>query len=121
MSAGARDVPRRAGAAAQLRRWCLSRSPAAESFARDSLQLLDGGLEKITTAQTVVGARLNWIDLMSERRDETSERVAAERAEVGGADIATTISRLQETLTVLEASQASFVRLSNLSLFSMLR
>ena len=39
----------------------------------------------------------------------------------GGADIAVAMSRLQETLTVLEASQASFVRLANLNLFSMLR
>jgi flagellar hook-associated protein 3 FlgL len=31
------------------------------------------------------------------------------------------MTRLQETLTVLEATQASFVKLSNLSLFSMLR
>lgn len=98
-----------------------SGDPAAGTFAQDSLGLLDTGLEKITTAQTVVGARLNWVDLMSERRSETAERVASERADVGGADIAVTISRLQETLTVLEASQASFVRLSNLSLFSILR
>ena len=42
-------------------------------------------------------------------------------ADVGGADIAVTMTRLQETLTILEASQASFVRLANLSLFSMLR
>lgn len=98
-----------------------SGDPAGASISRDSLELLDGGLEKITTAQTVVGARLNWIDLMSDRRAESGERVAAERSEVGGADIAVSISRLQETLTVLEASQASFVRLSNLSLFSLLR
>jgi flagellar hook-associated protein 3 FlgL len=95
--------------------------PAGGDFARDSLALLDGGLEKITTAQTVVGARLTWIDLMAERRETMGERVASERADVGGADIAVTMSRLQETLTVLEASQASFVRLSNLSLFSILR
>lgn len=98
-----------------------SGDPVASAFAQDSLSLLDAGLEKVTTAQTVVGARLNWVDLMAERRIETSERVADERAEVGGADIAVTLSRLQETLTVLEASQASFVRLSNLSLFSILR
>ena len=47
--------------------------------------------------------------------------IAEERADVGGADIAVTMTRLQETLTILEASQASFVRLANLSLFSMLR
>lgn len=95
--------------------------PAGAGFAQDSLDLLDGGLEKITTAQTVVGSRLNWIDLMAERREVMGERVASERADVGGADIAVTMSRLQETLTVLEASQASFVKLSNLSLFSILR
>ncbi len=93
---------------------------AAETAAA-SLADLDAGLEKVTTAQTVVGARLNWIDLMTERREANAERVADERSNVGGADIAVTMSRLQETLTVLEASQASFVRLANLSLFSMLR
>ncbi|MBX7481908.1 flagellar hook-associated protein FlgL [Qipengyuania qiaonensis] len=82
---------------------------------------LDTGLEKVTTAQTVIGSRLNWIDLMSERRENNAERIADERSDVGGADIAITMTRLQETLTVLEASQASFVRLANLSLFSMLR
>lgn len=98
-----------------------SGDPAAGALAQDSLQLLDSGLEKITTAQTVVGARLNWVDLMADRREDTGERVAAERADVGGADIAVTVSRLKETLTVLEASQASFARLSELSLFSFLR
>lgn len=93
----------------------------AGAFAQASLDLLDAGLEKVTTAQTVVGARLNWIDLNAGRRADAGERRAAERAEVGGADIAVTMTRLQETLTVLEASQASFVRLANLSLFSLLR
>jgi flagellar hook-associated protein 3 FlgL len=44
-----------------------------------------------------------------------------ERETIGGADLATTITRLQEVMTVLEASQASFVKLSGLSLFTMLR
>jgi flagellar hook-associated protein 3 FlgL len=82
---------------------------------------LEVGLERVTTTQSVVGSRLNWVDLVSERRESNAEQIAQERADVGGADIALTMSRLQETLTVLEASQASFVRLSNLSLFSLLR
>tara|TARA_R110002072_G_scaffold292544_2_gene461337 strand:- start:63221 stop:64132 length:912 start_codon:yes stop_codon:yes gene_type:complete len=94
---------------------------AASQASSDALASLDAGLEKVSTAQTVVGSRLNWVDLMTERRENNAERVADERADVGGADIAVTMSRLQETLTVLEATQASFVRLSNLSLFSMLR
>lgn len=93
----------------------------AAQASSDALASLDTGLEKVTTAQTVIGARLNWVDLMTERRENNAERIADERADVGGADIAVTMSRLQETLTVLEATQASFVRLANLSLFSMLR
>ena len=94
---------------------------AASDASSAALNSLDVGLEKVTTAQTVIGSRLNWVDLMDERRGKNSERVASEKGDVGGADIALTMTRLQETLTVLEATQASFVKLANLSLFSMLR
>jgi flagellar hook-associated protein 3 FlgL len=46
---------------------------------------------------------------------------ADQQASIGGADLASTMTRLQEISTVLEASQASFVRLANLSLFDVLR
>lgn len=82
---------------------------------------LEAGMDKVTTAQTMVGARLGWIEVMDLRREATGELVADEKGAVGGADIATTMTRLQEVMTVLEATQASFVRLSNLSLFNMLR
>ena len=94
---------------------------AASDASSAALTALDTGLERVTTAQTLVGSRLNWVDLMDERREKNSERVASEKGDVGGADIALTMTRLQETLTVLEATQASFVKLANLSLFSMLR
>ena len=93
--------------------------PAAA--ARDALAGLDAGLEKVTTAQTIVGARLGWVELMDTRRTAIGELVAEERDTIGGADLAVTITRLQEVMTVLEASQASFVKLSGLSLFSMMR
>ncbi|HPB20866.1 MAG TPA: flagellar biosynthesis protein FlgL [Novosphingobium sp.] len=89
--------------------------------ARDALGTLDAGLEAVTTTQTVVGTRLAWIDLVSERRTEAGELRAEQQAEVGGADLAETMTRLQQTMTVLEASQASFARLSSLTLFDLLR
>lgn len=89
--------------------------------ARDALGVLDSGLEAVTSAQTVIGARLGWIDLTTQRRDEMTELRAEEQAEIGGTDLAATITRLQEALTVLEASQASFAKLSSLSLFDVLR
>lgn len=86
-----------------------------------ALDGLAAGLDSITTAQTVVGARLGWIEVMDERRVANSELVADEQKAIGGADLAVTMTRLQEVTTVLEASQASFVRLAGLSLFNMMR
>lgn len=88
---------------------------------RDAMLALDAGLDKVTTGQTVVGARMGWIEMMDQRRLATGELAAEQQANLGGADLAETMTRLQEITTVLQASQASFVRLSNLSLFEMIR
>lgn len=96
-------------------------SPDPAGAARDALGLLDQGLEAITTAQTVVGSRMNWIELVSERRTQRGEQREDQQSAIGGADPAEMLSALKQTMAVLEASQASFVRLSGLSLFAMLR
>lgn len=88
--------------------------------ANSALSALGDGLDAITTAQTVVGSRLNWIDLTVERRVSLSELRTAEQTEIGATDLTENIARLQNTMLVLEASQASFSRLANLSLFSVL-
>ncbi|MFC3175365.1 flagellar biosynthesis protein FlgL [Novosphingobium bradum] len=93
---------------------------AAQQAARDGLAALDQGMDQITTAQTVVGTRLAWVELTTERRTNLTEMRANEESDVGGTDIASTVARLQETMTVLEASQASFTKLASLSLFSLL-
>ena len=95
--------------------------PDPAQAARDALDTLDTGLETITTQQTVIGARLNWIDLSAERRVQLSEARSDEEASVGGTDLSLAVSQLQQTMTVLEASQASFAKLSQLSLFNFLR
>ena len=88
--------------------------------AGDALGLLDAGLEKVTTAQTVIGTRQAWVETIDDRRTATTDLISEERINVGGADLAGTITRLKELMTVLEASQASFVRLSGISLFNQL-
>jgi flagellar hook-associated protein 3 FlgL len=97
--------------------------PAADQIGAAQLALggLDAGLQQITTSQTLIGARMGWIEIIDQRREATGELAAEERADIGGADLATTMTRLQEILTVLEASQASFARLAGLSLFDQLR
>jgi flagellar hook-associated protein 3 FlgL len=89
--------------------------------ARDALGALSDGLDKVTTGQTLVGARLAWIDLTTDRRTQLTEGRASEEADIGATDIASTVANLQQLMLVLEASQASFGKLANLSLFDQLR
>lgn len=96
-----------------------STDPAAA--ARDALGALDTGLERITTTQTVIGSRMNWVDINVARHERLGEMRASEQADVGGTDLAEAITQLQEIMTVLEASQASFAKLASLSLFDVIR
>ncbi|MFN4112559.1 MAG: flagellar biosynthesis protein FlgL [Sphingomonadaceae bacterium] len=88
--------------------------------ARDSLPGLDAALESIGRGQTVVGTRLAWVETVETIASQTGEARALEAANAGGADLAATISRLQQVMTTLEASQASYARLASLSLFDRL-
>ncbi|MBT2133200.1 flagellar biosynthesis protein FlgL [Croceibacterium sp. LX-88] len=97
--------------------------PAVDSVAvaQASLDGLDSSFDKVTTAQTITGARMGWIDMMDTRRQAVGDQVTQEKSDIGSVDPATAMVHLQETLTVLEASQASFVKLSGLSLFNLIR
>lgn len=88
--------------------------------ARDALGALTGALDAVTTSQTVVGTRLAWIDFVTDRHQDLGELRAAEQADIGGTDLASTVTHLQQAMLVLEASQASFAKLSGLSLFDRL-
>ncbi len=90
--------------------------PAAA--ARDALGTLDDALGTVTRGQTVVGARADWLDIVQNRQVDQSFARSGEIADTGGVEFSSTIAELQQLLTVLEASQASFSRLSNLSLFN---
>jgi len=93
--------------------------PAAA--ARGTLEALGTGLDAVSTAQTVVGTRLAWIDVSTTRATQMTEARASEQSDVGGIDLASSLARLQELSVVLQASQASFTKLSQLSLFDQLR
>ena len=92
-----------------------------QGAANDGMKMLDSALNSITTAQTLVGSRLSWIELTNTRRTNLGELRADEQTTIGATDLAGTIAELQQTLTVLEASQASFTKLAGLNLFDLLR
>lgn len=92
----------------------------AAAAANKTLDALSTGLDTVSTGQTVIGSRLAWIELTSDRRSNLAELRASEETDIGGADLATSVAKLQEMLVVLQASQASFTKLSQLSLFNQL-
>ncbi|MEE4201628.1 flagellin N-terminal helical domain-containing protein [Erythrobacter sp.] len=85
--------------------------------ARDAIADLDAGLDNVNRSQTIVGTRLAWVEDIQRDQDIRAIAVAEKRSDIGDTDIADTIVRLQQTLTALEASQASFARVSGLTLF----
>lgn len=92
----------------------------AQSAASEAMTNLDTGLSTVSTAQTVVGTRLSWIELTNDRRTTSGDTRTSEETNVGQVDLTTTITQLQQSMTVLEAAQSAFTKLSSLSLFSQL-
>lgn len=85
--------------------------------ARASLPAFDAAIAALGQGQTVVGTRLAWVETVETIASQMGEARAEEATAVGGADLAASLSRLQQVMTALEASQASYARLASLSLF----
>ncbi len=95
-------------------------APNPAFAAQDALAGIDAALDTANRNQTVLGTRLAWVEVIQQSQNERSIDIAEQRSEVGDTDIAEAITRLQQTLTVLEASQSSFARVSSLNLFNAL-
>jgi flagellar hook-associated protein 3 FlgL len=91
-----------------------------QAAAHGALSQLSDGLAALSTGQTLVGSRLAWITSTNSLRTQIDQQRAADESHVGSTDITAAVTRLQQTMTALQASQASFVKLSSLSLFSLL-
>lgn len=88
--------------------------------AQDALAGLDAAIDTANRSQTVIGTRLAWVETIQQDQQTRAIDVAEKRSDIGDTDLADTIVRLQQTLTALEASQASFTRVSSLTLFNAL-
>lgn len=90
------------------------------TFAQDSLAGIDAAIDSAIRSQTVIGTRLAWVEAIQQDQQNRAINVAEKRSDIGDTDLSDTIVRLQQTLTALEASQASFTRVSSLTLFNAL-
>lgn len=99
----------------------LQSGSGGQAAAKTALTQISDGLNQVSTAQTLVGARLSWIDTTNTIRTQITQQRTQQESDVGSTDITTAVTRLQQTMTALQASQASFVKLSGLSLFSLIQ
>jgi flagellar hook-associated protein 3 FlgL len=91
---------------------------AAASEAGTSLQ---AALTQVTGVHGSVGARETRLDLTAAQLKTTATDREADRSAIEDTDISTAVIDLQKMSTALQATQASFTKLSALSLFDYLK
>ncbi|WEK44685.1 MAG: flagellin [Candidatus Sphingomonas colombiensis] len=77
--------------------------------------------DQVIGTQASVGARAARVDIVAGQIESAKIDRSAARTDVDGFDYSTAITELQKTMTVLQATQASFSKLSGMSLFDYLR
>ncbi len=86
-----------------------------------SLADISAASDQVSTVQASLGARAARVDLETSRLTDVAADREATRSGLEDTDITTTVVELQKTMTILSATQASFTKLSALSLFDYLR
>ena len=86
-----------------------------------SLADISAASDQVSTVQASLGARAVRVDLESSRLTDVAADREATRSGLEDTDITSTVIELQKTMTILSATQASFTKLSGLSLFDYLR
>lgn len=81
---------------------------------------LDTAISRAADAQAAVGVRAARLDAERERLTTANIARESDLTKVEGLDMASAIVRLERLSTVLQAAQASFVKLANLSLWDQL-
>jgi flagellar hook-associated protein 3 FlgL len=82
---------------------------------------LDAALDQVNTTRASVGARAFRMDLEAERLIDADVARDTTRSGIEDVDTSEAIAQLQKTLTILQATQASFTKLTSMSLFDYLR
>jgi len=95
-------------------------SPDPAAAARSALEGLDVAIDTTTRSQTVLGTRLAWVEVVQDNQADRALTVAEQQSDLGDTDLGEAVARLQQTLAALEASQLSFTRVANLTLFNAL-
>ena len=87
----------------------------------ESIGAIDGHIDRLAGAQALLGARTARLEAETDRLDTAQLALKSDLSKLEDTDMAEAISRLDRLSVVLEAAQASFVRISRLSLWDDIR
>lgn len=93
----------------------------ATSAAADAGSALSAALDHVSNAQASVGAREKRLTLVSSAMTDMAATRETQRSSLEDTDVTQAITDLQKTMTILQATQASFTKLTSLSLFNYLQ
>lgn len=82
---------------------------------------LNAAQSQVSNVQGSVGARAARLDIVSSQATDAAAARESDRTELEDTDLSAAITELQKQMTILSATQASFSKLSSLSLFTYLR
>ena len=85
-----------------------------------ALQQFDQGLTHVVDLRADVGARLSAIDNADQVREDTKFQLAGSLSDLRDLDYAEAISRMNQQMTGLQAAQAAYTRIGQMSLFDFL-
>ncbi|MET4895807.1 flagellar hook-associated protein FlgL [Sphingomonadaceae bacterium jetA1] len=88
---------------------------------KDAMTKLSAANDNVAAVQASIGAREARVDLQTNLQQQAGTDRATLRSAIQDVDASTAIIQLQQTMTVLQATQASFTKLSGLSLFDYLK
>jgi flagellar hook-associated protein 3 FlgL len=83
-----------------------------------SIEAIDQSLTNVSNVQSAVGARLNAVTTQTTSNSEVTLQLKSTLSTLRDTDYASAITALNQQMTGLQAAQASYVKLQNLSLFN---
>jgi len=92
-----------------------SNSPSTSTLTR-----LDSAIDSVLNTRSSIGARMNTIEGQKNANDSFSLLLQENRSKLEDLDYAEAVSRFEQQLLALQASQQSFVKIQGLSLFNYL-
>ena len=92
----------------------------ANNPSADTITRLDSAIEVVSNTRSEIGARINTIESQRNTNDSFSLAFQENRSQLEDLDYAEAVSRFEQQLLALQASQQSFVKIQGLSLFNYL-